>query len=161
MNYRAIWISDVHLGTKHSQVHKLIDFLRESECGQLYVVGDFIDGWQLRRKWFWADQYNVLIQKLLRKNRKKTRVTFITGNHDEFLEPFIGIPFGSVRLVERTLHVGFQPPPGSGWVSILRAHPGSQRVGQPDSAKSGFWLLVVCFLYQTQDQVGREIRHGL
>ena len=106
MNYRAIWISDVHLGTKHSQVHKLIDFLRESECSQLYVVGDFIDGWQLRRKWFWADQYNVLIQKLLRKNRKKIRVTFVTGNHDEFLEPFIGIPFGSVRLVERTLHVG-------------------------------------------------------
>ena len=104
VKYRAIWISDVHLGTKHSQVGKLLEFLRETECEHLYIVGDFIDGWQLRRKWYWADDYNVLIQKLLRKNRKKTRVTFITGNHDEFLEKFLGINFGTVRLVERTVH---------------------------------------------------------
>jgi UDP-2,3-diacylglucosamine pyrophosphatase LpxH len=107
VKYRAIWISDVHLGTKHSQVGKLLEFLRETECEHLYIVGDFIDGWQLRRKWYWADDYNVLIQKLLRKNRKKTRVTFITGNHDEFLEKFLGISFGTVRLVERTVHTFF------------------------------------------------------
>ena len=105
LNYRSIWISDVHLGTKHSQVSKLLDFLRETECEHLYIVGDFIDGWQLRRKWYWAEDYNVLIQKLLRKNRKKTRVTFINGNHDEFLEKFAGMSFGNVRLVERTIHV--------------------------------------------------------
>ncbi len=105
MNYRAIWVSDVHLGTRHSQVGKLLDFLRETECEQLYFVGDFIDGWQLRRKWHWSDDYNVLIQKLLRKNRKHTRVTFVTGNHDEFLEQFHGLNFGGLRLVERTVHV--------------------------------------------------------
>ena len=104
-HYRAVWISDVHLGTRHSQVGKLLEFLRNTECDHLYVVGDFIDGWQLRRKWFWADEYNVLIQKLLRKNRKKTRVTFISGNHDEFLEKFLGIAFGTVRLMERTPHI--------------------------------------------------------
>jgi UDP-2,3-diacylglucosamine pyrophosphatase LpxH len=106
MNYRAIWISDVHLGTKHAQVGKLLEFLRDTECAHLYIVGDFIDGWQLRRKWFWDDDYNTLIQKLLRKNRKHTRVTFITGNHDEFLEKFFGIPFGTVKLVERAVHTG-------------------------------------------------------
>src|ERR1051325_4473631 len=95
MNYRAIWISDVHLGTRHSQVGKLLDFLRESECEQLYIVGDFIDGWQLRRKWFWTEEYNVLVQKLLRKNRKQTEVTLIIGNHDEFLEQFLGLNFGA------------------------------------------------------------------
>lgn len=104
VNYRAIWISDVHLGMKHAQVGKLLDFLRDNECRHLYIVGDFIDGWQLRRKWYWADEYNVLIQKLLRKSRKKTRVTFVNGNHDEFLEKFAGIGFGTVRLVERTVH---------------------------------------------------------
>jgi UDP-2,3-diacylglucosamine pyrophosphatase LpxH len=104
MNYRAIWISDVHLGTRHSQVEKLLAFLRDTECSHLYIVGDFIDGWQLRRKWFWTEDYNVLIQKLLRKNRKRTKVTFITGNHDEFLEKFVGMTFGGVRLVERTVH---------------------------------------------------------
>jgi len=105
MNYRSIWISDVHLGTRHSQVGKLLDFLRETECEQLYIVGDFIDGWQLRRKWFWTEDYNLLVQKLLRKNRKQTRVTFIIGNHDEFLEQFLGLNFGAVQLAERTVHV--------------------------------------------------------
>jgi UDP-2,3-diacylglucosamine pyrophosphatase LpxH len=105
MNYRSIWISDVHLGTRHSQVGKLLDFLRETECEQLYIVGDFIDGWQLRRKWYWTEEYNLLVQKLLRKNRKQTQVTFIIGNHDEFLEQFLGLNFGAVQLAERTVHI--------------------------------------------------------
>jgi UDP-2,3-diacylglucosamine pyrophosphatase LpxH len=104
MNYRSIWISDVHLGTRHAQVGKLLEFLRETECEYLYIVGDFIDGWQLRRKWFWNEDYNLLIQKLLRKNRKQTQVTVLTGNHDEFLEQFFGLNFGDVRLVERLVH---------------------------------------------------------
>jgi UDP-2,3-diacylglucosamine pyrophosphatase LpxH len=104
VSYRSLWISDVHLGTKHAQVDKLLEFLRDTECEHLYIVGDFIDGWQLRRKWYWTEEYNLLIQKLLRKNRKKTRVTFITGNHDEFLEKFLGMSFGAVRLVERAVH---------------------------------------------------------
>jgi UDP-2,3-diacylglucosamine pyrophosphatase LpxH len=106
VNYRSIWISDVHLGTKHAQVGKLLEFLRDAECEHIYLVGDFIDGWQLRRKWYWTDEYNVLIQKLLRKSRKRTRVTYITGNHDEFLAKFLGIQFGAVRVVERTVHTG-------------------------------------------------------
>src|ERR1051325_1006289 len=104
VSYRSLWISDVHLGTKHAQVGKLLDFLRDTECDHLYIVGDFIDGWQLRRKWYWTEDYNVLIQKLLRKNRKRTRVTFLVGNHDEFLGQFLGLNFGTVRLVERTVH---------------------------------------------------------
>jgi len=104
MNYRSIWISDVHLGTRHAQVGKLLEFLRETECEYLYIVGDFIDGWQLRRKWFWTEDYNVLIQKILRKNRKQTRVTVVTGNHDEFLGQFFGLNFGDVQLVERMVH---------------------------------------------------------
>jgi UDP-2,3-diacylglucosamine pyrophosphatase LpxH len=104
MNVRAIWISDVHLGTKHAQVRPLLDFLRDHESAYIYIVGDFIDGWMLRRNWHWEDSYNVLIQKLLRKQRKKTRVIYITGNHDEFLEEFRGFGFGSVKLMERTTH---------------------------------------------------------
>jgi len=104
MTYRAIWISDIHLGTRHSRVGSLLEFLREVESEELYVVGDFIDGWQLRRKWHWTEEYNLLMQKLLRKNRKRTRVTFLVGNHDEFLEQFLGLNFGTVRLVERTVH---------------------------------------------------------
>lgn len=103
-SFRSVWISDVHLGTKHAQVEALLDFLRETDCRYLYLVGDFIDGWQLKNKWHWEDSYNVLIQKLLRKSRKETRVIYITGNHDEFIEHFLGVGFGSVMLAREVIH---------------------------------------------------------
>lgn len=104
MRFRSVWISDVHLGTKHAQVDALLEFLRDCDCTYLYLVGDFIDGWQLRSKWHWQDSYNVLIQKLLRKSRKDTRIIYITGNHDEFLEQFLNVTFGSVVLAREAIH---------------------------------------------------------
>jgi UDP-2,3-diacylglucosamine pyrophosphatase LpxH len=105
-HYRAVWISDVHLGTKHAQVDALLAFLRANECQQLYIVGDLIDGWELKHKWFWRDEYNLLVQKLLRKSRKQTRITYITGNHDEFVDTFLGLRFGSVTLAQQAIHTG-------------------------------------------------------
>lgn len=104
MKYRTIWISDVHIGSRHSQIAAVLDFLRENESEYLYLVGDIIDGWQLKQSWYWQDDANVLIQKLLRRNRKQTRITYLYGNHDEFLEGFTGFSFGSVRLAERVIH---------------------------------------------------------
>jgi len=106
MNYRAIWISDVHLGSRHSKVEALLRFLRENESDAIYIVGDFIDGWELQRRWRWLNAYNTVVQKLLRKDRKRTRVTLLYGNHDEFLQNFAGMRFGRVRLAERAIHVG-------------------------------------------------------
>jgi UDP-2,3-diacylglucosamine pyrophosphatase LpxH len=103
--FRSVWISDIHLGTRHAQVDALLHFLREVDCRYLYLVGDFIDGWQLRSKWHWQDSYNVLIQKLLRKSRKETQIIYITGNHDECLEQFVGMNFGSVMLAREVIHV--------------------------------------------------------
>jgi UDP-2,3-diacylglucosamine pyrophosphatase LpxH len=102
--WRSIWISDVHLGTKHAQVGALLAFLRDTDSQYLYIVGDFIDGWELRRSWYWVDEYNTLIQKLLRKNRKRTKVVYITGNHDEFLDSFLGLRFGGLQLVPHAIH---------------------------------------------------------
>jgi UDP-2,3-diacylglucosamine pyrophosphatase LpxH len=104
MQFRSIWISDIHLGTKHAQVDSLLDFLRDCDCRYLYLVGDFFDGWQLQSKWHWQDNYNVLIQKLLRKSRKDTKIIYITGNHDEFLEQFLGMNFGSVTIAREVIH---------------------------------------------------------
>jgi len=104
--HRAIWISDIHLGTKHAQVGALLEFLRLNESDHLYIVGDLIDGWELQRAWHWEEVYNTLIQKILRKNRKGTKITYITGNHDEFLEHYIGLRFGGVRLVRQAYHRG-------------------------------------------------------
>ncbi len=106
MKYNAIWISDLHLGSKHSQADLLLSFLHNHECRHLYLVGDIIDGWELRRRWLWSSDANTVIQKILRMNRKQTQVTYVFGNHDEFMEQFLGLNLGGVRLVERAIHQG-------------------------------------------------------
>jgi UDP-2,3-diacylglucosamine pyrophosphatase LpxH len=106
MKYNAIWISDLHLGSKHSQADLLLSFLHNHECRHLYLVGDIIDGWELRRRWLWSSDANTVIQKILRMNRKQTQVTYVFGNHDEFMEQFLGLNLGGVRLVERAIHEG-------------------------------------------------------
>ncbi|MCX6869272.1 MAG: UDP-2,3-diacylglucosamine diphosphatase [Verrucomicrobia bacterium] len=106
MKYNAIWISDLHLGSRHSQAELLLSFLHNHECRHLYLVGDIIDGWELRRRWLWSSEANTVIQKILRMNRKQTQVTYVFGNHDEFMEQFLGLNLGGVRLVERAIHEG-------------------------------------------------------
>lgn len=106
MKYNAIWISDLHLGSRHSQTELLLEFLHNHECRHLYLVGDIIDGWELRRRWLWSSEANTVIQKILRMNRKQTRITYVFGNHDEFMQQFLGLNLGGVRLVERAIHEG-------------------------------------------------------
>ena len=94
MKYRSIFISDIHLGTRFSKAEQLLDFFKEYESEHLYLVGDIIDGWAIKRKFIWPQAHSDVIQKILRKARKGTHVHFITGNHDEFLRPFIPILMG-------------------------------------------------------------------
>jgi len=102
--YRSVWISDLHLGTPGCQAHALLDFLKHVECEHLYLVGDIIDGWQLRRSWYWPQAHNDVVQKLLRKARKGTHVVFIPGNHDEFARRYLGHDFGGIEVAEDWLH---------------------------------------------------------
>ncbi|MCZ2497640.1 UDP-2,3-diacylglucosamine diphosphatase [Xylophilus sp. Kf1] len=105
LRVRTVWISDLHLGTPGCQAAALLDFLRDVECETLYLVGDIIDGWQLRRNWYWPQSHNDVIQKLLRKARKGTRVVFVPGNHDEFARHYVAHNFGGVDVVEDCIHV--------------------------------------------------------
>ena len=102
---RTAWISDVHLGTPGCQAHALLDFLKRVDCDTLYLVGDIVDGWQLRRSWFWPQAHNDVVQKLLRKARKGTRVIYVPGNHDEFARKFLGHSFGGVEVVDEWMHI--------------------------------------------------------
>jgi UDP-2,3-diacylglucosamine pyrophosphatase LpxH len=102
---RTVWISDLHLGTPGCQASRLLDFLRAVECQTLYLVGDIIDGWQLRRQWYWPQSHNDVVQKLLRKARKGTRVIFVPGNHDEFARRYAQHSFGGVEVVDDWIHV--------------------------------------------------------
>ena len=101
---RTVWISDVHLGTPGCQAHALLDFLKRVECDTLYLVGDIIDGWQLRRSWYWPQAHNDVVQKLLRKARKGTRVIYVPGNHDEFARKFLEHSFGGIEVAEEWIH---------------------------------------------------------
>jgi UDP-2,3-diacylglucosamine pyrophosphatase LpxH len=102
--YRAIWISDIHLGTAGCKAEHLLDFLRCNDSKYLYLVGDIVDGWQLKKGWYWKQSHNDVVQKILRKARKGTRVVYVAGNHDEALRQFVGLSFGDIRIEEETTH---------------------------------------------------------
>ncbi len=104
LRVRTVWISDIHLGTPGCQAPALLEFLKDVECETLYLVGDIIDGWQLRRTWFWPQSHNDVVQKILRKARKGTRVIFVPGNHDEFARRYRDHNFGGVDVVEECIH---------------------------------------------------------
>jgi UDP-2,3-diacylglucosamine pyrophosphatase LpxH len=101
---RAVFISDVHLGTAGCQAVALLDFLKAYPSQSLYLVGDIIDGWQLRRRWYWPQAHNDVVQKLLRRARKGCRVVFVPGNHDEFARAFIGQQFGGIEVLDEAVH---------------------------------------------------------
>ena len=103
-HYRAIWISDIHLGTRGCKADFLLDFLRHTESDYLYLVGDIIDCWRLRRAWYWHQSHNDVVQKLLRKARKGTHVVYVPGNHDEPLRDYTEMQFGGVTVVEEAIH---------------------------------------------------------
>ena len=105
LRVRTVWISDLHLGTPGCQARALLDFLRDVDCETLYLVGDIIDGWQLRRSWYWPQAHNDVVQKILRKARKGTRVIFVPGNHDEFARRYVTHSFGGVEVAEECIHV--------------------------------------------------------
>jgi UDP-2,3-diacylglucosamine pyrophosphatase LpxH len=105
LRVRTVWISDLHLGTPGCQAGALLDFLRDVECQTLFLVGDIIDGWQLKRSWYWPQSHNDVVQKILRKARKGTRVIFVPGNHDEFLRRYLTHSFGGVEVVQDCMHV--------------------------------------------------------
>jgi len=102
--YRTGWISDAHLGTRGANPGVLLDFLRDHDFETLYVVGDLIDVWSLRRGIYWPQQHNDVIQKILRKARKGTRVVYIPGNHDELMADFCG-SYGNIEIRSTDIHV--------------------------------------------------------
>src|SRR5438105_2117908 len=103
--YRAVFISDMHLGTPGCQAAALLEFLKSHRSDYLYLVGDIVDGWQLRQRWYWPQAHNDVVQKLLRAARKGCRVIYVPGNHDEFAREFTGHHFGGVELVREAVHV--------------------------------------------------------
>jgi UDP-2,3-diacylglucosamine pyrophosphatase LpxH len=104
LRFRSIWISDLHLGTRGCKVEFLLDFLRNTESEYLYLVGDIIDAWQLKRSWYWPQTHNEVLRLFLRKAGRGTKVFYVPGNHDEFFRGYTNMRFGGVTLVDDAVH---------------------------------------------------------
>ncbi len=102
--FRALFLSDIHLGSRGCRADSLLSFLRVHDADVIYLVGDIIDGWRLKRSWHWPQAHNDVVQKLLRKARKGTRIVYIPGNHDAFLRSYPGQHFGGVDVVASAIH---------------------------------------------------------
>ncbi len=102
---RSIFLSDIHLGTRACQAPRLLEFLRQHEAERIYLVGDIIDFWSMKRGVSWSSDQNTFIQKILKRARHGVEVIFVPGNHDEVLREHVGLSFGNIRLEHETVHV--------------------------------------------------------
>ena len=103
-SFRSVFISDVHLGTRGCQAEILLDFIRNIECENLFLIGDIIDGWKLKGGWHWPQSHNDVVQKVLRMARKGVNIIYVPGNHDEVARDYCGIHFGGVVVVRDAIH---------------------------------------------------------
>jgi UDP-2,3-diacylglucosamine pyrophosphatase LpxH len=108
---RTLFLSDIHLGSKGCQADQLLDFMRYFDADTIYLVGDIVDGWQLKSGWYWPQSHNDVVQKLLRKARKGARMIYIPGNHDEFLRDYYGTHLGGIEVVEDAIHIAADGTP--------------------------------------------------
>lgn len=104
-HYRTIWLSDIHLGTKGCNATELLDFLKHTESDYLFLVGDIIDFWALKRSSYWPTAHNSIVQKILKKAKKGTKVIFIHGNHDDVLHDYVGLSFGDIEVQRQYIHI--------------------------------------------------------
>ena len=103
--FRTVWISDTHLGTSGCNAEMLLDFLKAIESEKLYLVGDIIDGWQLRKGWYWPPRHNDIVRCVLKMAKHGTRVVYVPGNHDEVFRDYVGLHFGGVEILPEAMHM--------------------------------------------------------
>jgi len=103
--YRTIWISDIHLGTRGSHDRLLIDFLDHVDSEKLYLVGDIIDGWRMKKRFYWPERHNAIVRRVMQRAKRGTRVIYIPGNHDEMFRQFAGMNFGGVEIRKQATHI--------------------------------------------------------
>ena len=102
--YRAVFLSDIHLGTRGCRAEFLLGFLRRTDCERLYLVGDVIDVWRLRKSWYWTAEFDEVVRHVLRMAREGVRVTYIPGNHDEMFRAWLGLEIAGIRLAREAVH---------------------------------------------------------
>ena len=103
-HYRAIFLSDVHLGTRGCQADRLVAFLKAHSCDAIYLVGDIVDGWRLKSSFYWPQAHNNVMRRFLTLVRRGAKLVYVTGNHDEFLRRYSGTVLGDISIVDQAEH---------------------------------------------------------
>jgi len=103
-HYRAIFLSDIHLGRRGCRADVLLEFLKRHSCDRLYLAGDIIDGWRFRKGFYWPQAHTNVMRRFLTMSKRGTHVTYVTGNHDEFLRKYSDMEIGNIELVDSAVH---------------------------------------------------------
>jgi UDP-2,3-diacylglucosamine pyrophosphatase LpxH len=98
MKVQALFISDVHLGSKGSNANEVLNILKIYQPEYLFLVGDIIDGWLLKRKFRWPQSHTNVLRKILSYSKNGTKVIYIPGNHDEFMRDYLELSFGNIEV---------------------------------------------------------------
>jgi UDP-2,3-diacylglucosamine pyrophosphatase LpxH len=102
---RSLFLSDIHLGTRACQAERLLEFLREHDADHLFLLGDILDFWAMKRRGvYWSAAQNTVVQKILKRARHRVDVIFVPGNHDEVVREHVGTSFGDIRVVSEWVH---------------------------------------------------------
>jgi len=103
MEVDALLISDVHIGSRGSNVIELCKILRKYTPNEIIIIGDFIDGWLLKRRWYWKLEYTILFNQLMELISSGTKITYVTGNHDDFLRHFTPLRLNNIEVVDELI----------------------------------------------------------
>ncbi len=155
---RALFVSDLHLGTRACHAEGLLDLLEGCETETLYLVGDVVDGWRLKARWYWPPSHDAVVRCLLRKQESGTRILYLPGNHDEFLRQSVGLRLGGIEVLDEAVHAAAD---GSRLLVLHgdRFDPVVRRMRR--LARLGIWVYAVSVL--TNDAIGRwrrKLRRG-
>jgi len=102
--YRTVFLSDIHLGTRGCRADFLLDFLKRTDCERLFLVGDVVDGWRLRKSWYWTEEFDEVVRQILAMARRGVEVTYIPGNHDEMFRDWLGLEVAGIKLEREAVH---------------------------------------------------------
>ena len=117
---KALFISDTHIGSKHSNCDQLMEVLRQYSPERLYLVGDFIDGWRLQKRHYWEQSNTNVIRKILSYTKHGTEVFYVIGNHDDFMRQYDELNFGLITITEEVEYDGFLITHGDRYDGVVK-----------------------------------------
>lgn len=155
---RSVFLSDIHLGFPGCSAEYLCDFLAQVRCENLYLVGDIVDFWHLRKRPYWPNAHSRVVQLFLQKAMEGTRVILVPGNHDETLRQYAGMVIGELEVHDHLIHETVDGKRllvlhGDQFDSVVRCSPLLAMIG---SSLYGFLLAMNTWINAIRRKMGKD-----